>query len=299
MQQTSDGGYILFGRTNSSGEGAFDFWLVKTDAEGNKTWDNSFGGELNDVGAALALAHDGGYILSGSTESFGSGEPDAYLVKTDEYGNEEWSQTYGSDGSDAITGVIQTTGGDIMMIGTTDGNENKDVLVIKTDSAGNEIWTRTFGEELTDIGRAICETSDSNFVLTGGTRNYGAEGMDVLLMKIDNAGIIVEDTTTVPDDSVIISESRIVKASEDIVLSNFPNPFSSETTIRVTLKLQGRYKLRIVDLSGREIIVLFDNFLDEGKHAVTWNSMSRDGRPVNPGIYLLELTGDYGRKTIK
>ena len=92
--QPVKGGYILLGSTKSSGAGKSDMYLVKTDKNGNKKWEKTFGGEKDDTGQSVQALKDG-YILLGSTKSQGAGKYDLYLVKTDKDGNEEWAKTFG------------------------------------------------------------------------------------------------------------------------------------------------------------------------------------------------------------
>ena len=96
VQQTTDGGYIiagrtyslLAGRTYSYGSGGYDVYLVKTDNDGNKIWQKTFGGENDEYGHSVQQTSDGGYIIVGSTETTNAGD-DVYLIKTDAHGNTE------------------------------------------------------------------------------------------------------------------------------------------------------------------------------------------------------------------
>ena len=81
--QTSDGGFIFIGRTTSFGNGHFDFWLIKTNSIGDQIWEKTFGGNQGDMGYSVEETFDGGYILLGFTESFGNGDQDIWLIKTD------------------------------------------------------------------------------------------------------------------------------------------------------------------------------------------------------------------------
>ena len=86
LVQTSDGGYALIANTKSFGTGGQDFWLLKVDSFGNKVWDQTYGGAKDEGAGSLVLTEDGGYALAGYSDSFGNGQKNFWLVKTDASG---------------------------------------------------------------------------------------------------------------------------------------------------------------------------------------------------------------------
>ncbi|MDP6576698.1 MAG: hypothetical protein QF594_02605 [Dehalococcoidales bacterium] len=112
---------------------------MKTDGRGNREWQRTFGGESYDMTWSVQQTADGGYVIAGVTSSYGAGGLDAYLVKTDGAGNQEWQRTFGGEGSDEATSVQQTADGGYVIAGftTSYGAGDRDVYLVKTDGAGN------------------------------------------------------------------------------------------------------------------------------------------------------------------
>ena len=187
VQQTTDGGYIFAGMTISYGFGVGDFWLLKTDENGNEQWNRTYGGTNWDEAYSVIQTIDGGYIMVGESYSYGAGGTDWYIIKTDENGNEEWSQTFGGAEDDRALSIQQTNDEGYILAGHTEsfGAGSLDVWLIKMDGNGNLIWDNTFGDNGWDDAFSVKQTSDNGFIIAGQTStNY----VDIWLVKTDENG---------------------------------------------------------------------------------------------------------------
>jgi hypothetical protein len=198
VQQTLDGGYIVFGITESYGAGRRDIWLLKTDSDGNKIWDKTYGGEDDDYGSFGQQTIDGGYIIVGRTYSFDAVKSDIWLIKTNSEGNKEWDKIFGGTGYDTASEVLQTIDGGYVIFGYTDsfGAGNRDMWLIKTDSEGNIEWDKTYGGTPDDQGHSIKQTNDGGYILAGGKfTSQTTNKFDIWLIKTDNTGEVIWDKT--------------------------------------------------------------------------------------------------------
>jgi hypothetical protein len=197
VSESSDGGYILTGYSSSSFPGFADVWLIKTDSNGKKIWDNKYGGTVYDCGMFVDQTIDGCYIIIGVTESYGAGSKDVWLIKTGSNGNKMWDKTFGGTSDDGGYSVSQTSDGGYIITGYTRsfGAGGDDVWLIKTDGSGNRVWDKTFGGTSDDGGYSVSQTSDGGYIITGYTRSFGAGSRDVWLIKTDSTGNMTWDRT--------------------------------------------------------------------------------------------------------
>jgi hypothetical protein len=154
---------------------------------------HTFGGIQNDGCSQVKATYDGGYIMIGTTNSFGCGYTDFYAVKVDSLGNRQWSRTYGGSQIQEGFSVAPTSDHGYAFVGFTDsyGAGGYDVYMVKADSTGKELWERTYGGSNWDFGYSVQQLPDKGFVICGLTYSYGAGNGDVYIIRTDSNGAAI------------------------------------------------------------------------------------------------------------
>lgn len=174
-------------------------------------WTRTYGGVELDAGYSVQYTSDGGYIIAGYTDSFGAGDEDVYLIKTDADGDTVWTRTYGSADHDGGICVQQTSDGGYITAGYTgDWASDVDVYLIKTDADGDTLWTRTYGGVELDGGTCVQQTSDGCYIIAGQTSS--GPGNSIYLIKADVDG---DTLWTRMYGSSAWSEGRSVQQTSD------------------------------------------------------------------------------------
>jgi uncharacterized delta-60 repeat protein len=135
VQPTSDGGYVVVGRTESFGAGGSDCWLLKLDSGGGVTWQKTYGGTNGDFAFSVQQTSDGGYVVAGGTSSFGAGGSDFWLLKLDEGGSVPECPLVG--GSDATIKDTSVAGTDTAIAGDDTSVTPADTGVTPSDTDGS------------------------------------------------------------------------------------------------------------------------------------------------------------------
>ncbi|MBI4931673.1 MAG: T9SS type A sorting domain-containing protein [Bacteroidetes bacterium] len=317
VQQTTDGGYIIVGNTQSFGAGSYDVYLIRSDASGNSLWTKTFGGSGMDFGYSVQQTTDGGYIIAGGTYSFGAGGEDVYLIKTDGNGDTLWTKTLGGISSDVGSAVQQTSDGGFVIAGSTSSFSagSNDVYLIKTDGNGNSLWGKSFGGTGSDWSSQIQQTSDGGYVISGSTWSFDPF-FDIYLIKCDSNGnsgcnegntntITKATTTTVTNPATQVSSGGIAKnpptqtgtggavttlcfangvneIEQKNIISIYPNPFSTQTTLQ-TDKFFKNATLTVYNLYGQTVKQI-DNLA--GQTII----FHRDN--LRSGLYFIRITQD-------
>lgn len=229
LVQTPDGGYLV-GGTSGSGQGGdksqdsqggADFWILRLDAEGNKIWDKTLGGERQDQLTVIRLTADGGFILGGFSNSGVGGDktehtrnscapekvctPDFWVLKFDAAGNKQWDKTIGGRAEDILQTLHQTPDGGYALAGiswsgiggdkTAVKKGRADYWLVQLDARGNKIWDKSYG----GIGRELLLdmqlTRDGGFILGGSGGGSGGDisgvgngDSDYWVIKLDGQG---------------------------------------------------------------------------------------------------------------
>ena len=225
IQQTSDGGYIVAGYSNSndgdvSGNhgGQFDYWIVKLDVNGIIQWQKSLGGSAplggfgSEYATSIQQTYDGGYIVAGQSDSNDGdvsgnhGLYDCWVVKLDPNGILQWQKSYGGSGWDRANSIQETTDGGYIVAGWSSSNDGDvsgniyffdNYWIVKLDVNGIIQWQRTFGG---DSGggetTSIQQTFDGGYIVAGFYTDNGGDvtgnhgQFDYWIVKIDAFGIL-------------------------------------------------------------------------------------------------------------
>ncbi len=169
IQITADGGFIAAGSTESYGAGGEDVYLVRTNANGDTLWTRVYGGANEDYAYSIEPAAGSGWIVAGSTASFGAGSDDVWVLRLNANGDTLWTRTLGTAQIDQGTKARETADGGFIVTGYSAlfPNANSDGLLAKLNSSGVPEWSHVIGqpenhEALYDVhelpagGLAVC-----------------------------------------------------------------------------------------------------------------------------------------------
>ena len=268
VQQTADEGYIITGVTgdlnssNYSSRFNYELLLLKTDKYGNEEWSKTFVFEDNSMGYSVLETADGGYIVTGNVISYENFQFNLFLLKTDKYGNEEWSKTY-----DDMMGysVQQTEDNGYIVGGSTSSFDNSYALLLKTDEYGNEEWSKTFDGLGLASGTMVRFTIDNGYIMTGITASLANPNfLYVLLLKTDENGDEEWYKNLAGDISSTELEIEIGKGG--IIVRNIGEEDAYDVKINVDITgliIIGKHSEYAVDIlpAGEEMIVEMSSFM--------------------------------------
>ncbi len=282
-RQTSDSGYIFIGSTGSYGVGYSSVYVIRTDKNGDSLWTNTYGGSSADFGYSVEVTADGGFIFVGATASYGNGETDAYLVKTDPFGNFEWDHAYGGADDDRGYSVQELTSGNFVLTGKTESfTSNIEAYLIMTNPIGSPMWSSYFGGSQSDEAQSIAFDDNGDIIVVGKSFSYSAGGSDVYLLKVKG------------DQVTDINEFIIADFLPDgfDLNQNYPNPFNLSTSIEYSIPNRADVTLTIYNILGQVVSYWAESSLPAGNYRYEWDGTNEQGSVIASGVYLYRL--QYG-----
>lgn len=194
VKQTSDGGFIAVGYTNSTDgdvtthKGANDLWVVKVNILGSIVWQKSYGGSGNDIATSICPVPGSGYIVAGYTSSSdgdvtgyhgGGFYGDAWLLRLNDTGGIIWQKAYGGSNNDRAAAVQLTSDHGFITANTSSSNDwdvtgnhgGEDYWIVKFDSTGNISWQQSLGGSQDDVVSSVIQTHDLGYIISGSSRS--------------------------------------------------------------------------------------------------------------------------------
>jgi hypothetical protein len=220
IKQTTDEGFIIIGETYQN----YNAWLIKLDSLGNTIWEKRWYGSnaKSDIGKEV-IELNNGYAFFGTTDSYGSGMNDMWLVKTDSTGTISWHKTYGGSSFDNGNSFYKTNDGGFVLTGYTksfSGNELQKLWLVKTDSNGNLLWDKTFGWGYSAEGLSIVQDTQANFIITGVVCLSG-DDCKMLLLKTDSSGTKLWEKMFDSDQYVSLGRSVSITNDGGYLISGY------------------------------------------------------------------------------
>ena len=299
IQQTTDGGYIVAGRTSSNdinvsgNHGGYDVWIIKLDASGNLSWQKTFGGTGTDIAYSIRQTTDGGYIAAGSTSSAdgdvtgyhaGNGT-DFWIIKLNASGALTWQKCLGGTQYDQAYDIRQTIDGGYIAGGSTASHDgdvtasygNYDLWITKLDALGNLTWQKTLGGSLNEEAFSIIQTNDGDYVVAGYsnsndvtvTGNHGNN--DYWLTKIDTSGNLLWEKL-LGGSSFDVAYSLQQTADNGYILAGYTTSYDGDVTNNF-----GTYNYWLVKLAAEVLPVTllnFDGVIKDNSALLSWSTSS-------------------------
>ena len=187
IKKTLDNCYIIAGETSSFGAGASDAFLMKIDSNGDSIWFKTYGGSADDGAYSVDVCNDNSFIVAGVTMSFGEGQSQTYLIKTNEYGDSLWTKEYGPSYANCFgSTVIQTSDFGYLVVGKFSYGNPK-LHIIRTNNIGDTLWTKKYGYNGMYSGSTIRKINNSGYAILGTIVNMNNVS-DIRLIKINQNG---------------------------------------------------------------------------------------------------------------
>lgn len=266
--QTSDGGFLAVGYTNSWGEGGFDVFMVKLDANGNLEYEEVKGGLDWDFAWDVIEPSPGKFVVAAETQSFGNGNTDGWLLQFDEATRSwDWETTIGTAATENFKAVSKGANNDFFVtgMGYNVTPSDTDIMVVRFNLTGDSIWAKFYGDTLKDFGNDIIKMNDGNYGITG-LRSIEGQNPGIAVLKIDSLGDIVFDTSWAASNFEYSEGYKVLEIpTSRMCISGTITKFSGNSDMYLAYTYPGIEYFEHGNTHGR-------NFLDWGTSALYLNN---------------------------
>jgi hypothetical protein len=270
LQTTFDGGFIISGTDELNMQSQDVMSLVKTDTAGNIIWMKEFIGMNSCYGNTVIQCADSGFIIGGSTDSYGVGSFDMYIIKTNSNGDSIWAKTFGGSGGENINAIQQTSDSGFIIFGNSDSyNGDNDAIILKINFNGDSLWEKRYGGSNTEILNHGIICNVGGFAAVGYSTSTNGNDADILFIKTDSTG------------AIITAAQQLNKNEKDII---YPNPFTNY------LRLNNKSKVHFEIFNSLGQCFLSEWLIDEN---------IIDTQEMQPGIYFIHFSNGIISETIK
>ena len=169
VTQLADHSYLVTGSSSSFEEAPSQAFLMHLSEYGNFLWSKAYGGPEFEEGKRVMAVNGFGYFIAGTSSSGPSGDFDAYLLFTDEAGNEEWQVFTDNGGWERVHDAILLSDTSVVVVGETNANDegSQDLFIARYSKLGTLIWKQQLGTTGDDVGYSVIPASDTSFVVAG------------------------------------------------------------------------------------------------------------------------------------
>jgi hypothetical protein len=330
----NDGGLLLVGQSTDYSSSTADMYIVKTDSIGNQLWEKYYGGNSWEAALSAVQTPDSGFLLLGWTRSYGAGQRDFYLVKTDSVGNQEWMKTYGEASNDGGAGILELADGNYLLIGGSSPDGVTSVgRIYKVDPVGTVIWQKNYAMQSGNSLFKTVELADGSLVSAGLTTTSGESNAGYLI-KTDSEGTLLWQRKYNKSNSVDLFYSILATDDGGFLLSGqandangnqdawllkvdsvgcpYPNclvgidetektkvvvdvwPNPASEVVNVQLQQPGRAQITIIDMAGRSY---FPAVVE--RSGVVGPYMQYDVSALPNGVYVLSVVQTEMKTSLK
>jgi len=328
IHDNNDGTFLLLGyRDGPSGWYKGDIWILKIDSAGDTIWTKSYGGTNEEWAMSMVPAENGNFIISGVSNSFGSGGKDSWILKIDSLGDTLWTKTFGGSAEDVGYDIVKTYDDNFIIGGYINGSGQwtpGDLWIFKISTNGDSLWSKIYAAEAEETAFEMYETQDSGLIIGGSrgcnngdmwllrtdmsgdtlwTKNYGGVNEDQtidLAMTSDGGYILTGYTSsfgngyhdvyvvkTAPDTSSTGVEEVPYGDIESVEFSITNDIFSDYFAVNYYLNISSEVKLSLFDITGRNLRTIINEFQQDGNHCI--NIEKED---LMSGCYIVQIIID-------